>query len=339
MLCHSVLPYSNWQWATPCHSESFEALRQGLQNALFRLGKVPDYHQTDNSTAATHRVGSKREFNENYEALIRRLGMIARTIGIGEKEQNGDVESLNGSLKRRLEQQLLLRGSRDFEHREAYEKWLHQMLGRANQGRRKRVKEDLDAMRPLSVDRLLDYDEETVRVTSWSTIRIKRNSYSVPSRLIGEHVRVRIYCDRLEVMHGGRLQVTLERLSGHDGHRIDYRHVIHSLIKKPGALTRYRFKKDLFPTLQFRRAYDRLHETLCERSADLEYLRILYLAATTLESDVNAAVELLLDSAERPDCERVKRVLSLHQEPEVPEIDLPPFDFSDYDQLLASEVS
>ncbi len=133
--------------------------------------------------------------------------------------------------------------------------------------------------------------------------------------------------------------MTLERLSGHDGHRIDYRHVIHSLIKKPGAPARYRFKKDLFPTLHFRRAYDRLHETLCERSADLEYLRILHLAATTLESDVNAALELLLDSAERPDSERVKRVLSLNQEPEVPQIDLPAVDFSDYDQLLASEVS
>ena len=242
-------------------SESLDALRRGVQNALFRLGKVPDYHQTDNSTAATHQVGGKREFNEDYKGLMRHLGMTPRTTAVGKKEQNGDVESLHKSLKNRIDQQLMLRGSRDFETREDYEKWLHKVLGCGNQNRRKRVKEDLDAMRPLAVERLLEYTEETVRVTTWSTIRIKRNTYSVPSRLIKENVDVRLYEDRLEVFYGGQHQLSIERLRGYDGHRIDYRHVIWSMIKKPGAFARYRFKQDLYTTLHFRRAYDRLPST------------------------------------------------------------------------------
>lgn len=111
MLCVLVLPYSNWQWATVCLSESMVALRKGVQRALFQLGRVPEWHQTDNSTAATHRIadalaarvaGSKRPFNVEYVALMAHLGMKPRTIGIGESEQNGDVEAANGVIKRRL---------------------------------------------------------------------------------------------------------------------------------------------------------------------------------------------------------------------------------------------
>ncbi len=126
MLYVFVLPFSNWTWATVCHSESMAALRSGLQRALFQLGHVTEWHQTDNSTAATHAVpkdkqatteygGRKRVFNEDYLALMRHYGMQPRTTGVGEKEQNGDVEAQNGALKRRLEQALLLRGNRDFE--------------------------------------------------------------------------------------------------------------------------------------------------------------------------------------------------------------------------------
>ena len=125
MLYVFVLPFSNWTWATVCQSESMMALRRGLQRALFQLGRVTEWHQTDNSTAATHQVpkdkqvivetsGRKRAFNEDYLALMRHFGMRPRTTKVGAKEQNGDVEARNGALKRRLEQALLLRGSRDF---------------------------------------------------------------------------------------------------------------------------------------------------------------------------------------------------------------------------------
>ncbi len=138
MLCHFVLPYSNWEAVTVCHSESMLALKRGIQEAVFQLGRVPTYHQTDHSTAATHNIPTRKEgtedrasgsdkprgFNEDYLALMRHLGMTPRTIQVGEKEQNGDVEALNGALKRRMAQQLLLRGSKDFENLAQYEEWL-----------------------------------------------------------------------------------------------------------------------------------------------------------------------------------------------------------------------
>ena len=193
-LCHSVLPFSNWEWATVCHSESMAALRRGVQSTLFRLGRVPAFHQTDNSTAATHdlRTG-KRGFNEEYLAMMAHFALTPRTIGIGEKEQNGDIEASHGVLKRRLEQHLLLRGSRDFEGVDHYERWLWERLEAANRLRHARVEEELMVMRVLQVSRLPEYRQESAVVTSWSTVRIKRNTYSVPSRLIGEPVQAHVY--------------------------------------------------------------------------------------------------------------------------------------------------
>ena len=276
MLCHPVLPYSNWEWATICQSESMAALRRGVQAALGRLGRAPTYHQTDNSTAATHdlRTG-KRGFNAEYEALVQHYGMVPRTIAVGEKQQNGDVESLNGVLKRRLDQQLLLRGSREFATVAVYEGWVHACLEAANRLRAPRVAEELAVMRPVPAVRLPEFVEHDVRVTAWSTIRIKHNAYSVPSRLAREVVRVRIFDERLE-------------------HRINYRHIIWSLVRAPGAFERYRYRDDLFPTPVFRRAYDALCGAQAVRAAEVEYVRILHLAASTMESDVAQALERLL---------------------------------------------
>ena len=148
MLCHFVLPYSNWESVTVCLSESLLSLRRGVQAALFRLGHYPSYHQTDNSTAATHTVGgSKRKFNEEYASMIAHFGMKPRTTEVGAKEQNGDLEASNGALKRRAEQRLLVRGSRDFESVEAYEHWLTvDPVARANAGRRERLADELAVM-------------------------------------------------------------------------------------------------------------------------------------------------------------------------------------------------
>lgn len=340
MLCHPVLPYSNWEWATICRSESLSALRKGVQAALVRLGRVPKYHQTDNSTAATHDLATgKRGFNDDYLALVRHFGMKARTTGVGKKEQNGDVEALNGAMKRRLEQHLLMRGSRDFEGEAEYEAWLQSVLMKANALRCKRVAEELAVMRPLLVKCLPEYTEEDVKVSCWSTIRVKRNSYSVPSRLKDEWVKVRIYEDRLEVYFKGAHQLTVERQLGRNGHRIDYRHVIWSLVRKPGGFPRYKYREDLFPSLVFREAYDMLSEKISsERDADIHYLRILHLAASTMESEVEAALKLLLEEGLVPEIKRVKALVA-PPEPEHPELSLPEVDLSDYDGLIEGVAS
>jgi hypothetical protein len=310
------------------------ALRRGVQTALVKLGRSPQYHQTDNSTAATHdlRTG-KRGFNAEYKAFVEHYEMTPRTIEVGEKEQNGDVESLNGALKRRLEQHLLLRGSRDFPDVEAYERWLQECIEAANRLRNKRLREELTVMQPLPESRLPEFVEADVRVTTWSTIRVKHNAYSVPSRLEGEIVRVRIFDRRLEVSYGGKHQLTVERLPGRNGHYINYRHIIWSLIRKPGAFERYRYREDLFPSLTFRRAYDALCESRESRKADVEYVRLLHLAASTMEEDVEQALKLLLEAGADPTAEHARQLVSPEQ-PEVPEIAAGVVDLAEYDELL-----
>lgn len=334
LLCHVVLPYSNWEWATPCRSESMAALKRGVQEALFRLGRVPDYHQTDNSTAATHDLSTgKRGFNEDYRQFVEHFGMLPRTIAIGESRQNGDVESSNNALKKRLKQHLLLRRSRDFESQAAYEAFLHEILMKANQLRSRRITEEMATMRPIVVSRFPEYREVTVIVTNWSTIRVQRNSYSVPSRLIGARVRVHIHDDRLEIFHGGVLQDTFERLPGRFNHHVDYRHVIGSLLRKPGGFARYRYREDLFPSPVFRRAYDALLERLPEREAVLAYLRILDLAAHDMESTVAAALEAALARRESFTALSIRAQI-VPEERTFPTLALPAVDLGAYDALL-----
>lgn len=347
MLCVFVLPYSNWQWATVCFSESLAALRRGVQSALFRLGRVPQHHQTDCSTAATHRIpegasaqvdGHKRPFNREYLVMMRHYEIQPRTTAVGAKEQNGDVEASNGALKRRLEQALLVRGSRDFESPTAWEAFVHDVLTKANANRGPRVAEELRVMRPLAVKRLPEFAEERVRVSDWSTIRVKKRSYSVPSRLIGEWLRVHVYDDRIEAYFAD-LELCCERLRGDQLHRIDYRHVIWSLVRKPGAFERYVYREEMFPSLAFRRAYDAIQTPHRGVKGDLEYLRILHLAASTIEADVDAALELLLDDGRAITVDAVRAVVSQAASGavSVPELAPPTVDLDTYDALL-SEV-
>ena len=332
-----MLPYSNWEWVTVCQSESLAALQRGVQEALFRLGHRTTWHQTDNSTAATHDLRTdKRGFNAAYGKVMEHFGLKPRTIKVGKSNQNGDTESLHNVLKKRLKQHLILRGSRDFESVKAYECWLWGVLEKANQLRSKRLAEEMAVMEPLTVARLPEYTEERVKVSSGSTIRIKHNTYSVPSRLKDERVVVRLYENRLAVYYAGQLQLTVGRLVGRFGHRINYRHLIWSLVRKPGAFEHYRYREDLFPTLVFRRAYDAL-EGACETiwKTDLEYMRILFLAASTMESEVETAVQLLLDEGTVPLADRVKALVAPGS-PEVPALAIPEVDLAGYDDFLSA---
>jgi hypothetical protein len=215
-----------------------------------------------------------------------------------------------------------------------YEQWLQRVvLGPANANRSTALQEELQAMTPLKAAWLPEFKETEAQVTTWSTIRVKFNAYSVPSRLIGERLRVRIYDDRLEVMYAGRHELTIERLQGRNGHRIDYRHVIHSLVRRPGAFARYRYREDLFPRLVFRRAYDVLCARRSERQADLEYLKLLQLAARELESEVAYTLEVLLAQGVLPDKDVVASVVA-PREPELPEMAALEVNLGEYDQLL-----
>jgi Mu transposase-like protein len=319
-------------------------LRKGVQRSLFQLGRVPRYHQTDNSTAATHRIpdgqavcfeGGKRPFNADYIALMRHFGMTPRTIAVRKSEQNGDVESANGAFKRRLEQALLVRGNRDFASVDAWQDFVDQVARKANDGRGKRVAEDLAAMRELNVAKLPEYVEEEVRVSEWSTVRVKHCAYSVPSRLMGKWVRVRIFEDKLEVRFADVLELACERLLGRNLSRIDYRHVIWSLVRKPGAFARYVYREEMFPSPVFREAYDAIQALHAGTKGDVEYLRILHLAASTMEADVAVALSLLQMAGKTITADAVKEMIAATPTSiEVPQLVSPTVMLAEYDALL-----
>lgn len=291
LLCHLVLPYSNWEWATRCRSESLLSLRHGLQEGVHRLGKVAKELRVDNTTAATHAItlGTRRTFNPEFQSLCEHYGMTPRTIGIDCPNENGDVEASNGHLKRRLRQHLLLRSSRDFLTESDYQVFLEGALTQANKSRAAKVVEELATMRPLPPTRLAEYQEVYCQVSTASTIRVKKVGYSVPSRLIGSEVKVEVYDNELKLYSGRELLLSLPRPHGKKM-ALDYRHVIDHLLRKPGAFERYRYREELFPSRLFRQAYDRLIEDHGPRQGAMEYLRLL-----KLSTEVEAAdLELML---------------------------------------------
>ena len=279
-LFHATLKYSNWDWAKRCQSESLLSLRQGLQASLFELGKVPEVVRLDNSSAATHQVGRgpTRTWNQDFLAILHHYDLRAETIQVGCPNENGDVESANGHLKRRWEQQLLLRGSRDFASESDYDRWGEALLRKGNQGRAEKLAEELGRMRTLPPTRLSDYDELYCRVSRNSTIRVKKVTYSVPARWVGQEVKVEVYESQLKIYHGRELLLELGRAGGDRGVVIQWRHLIGPLLRKPGAFARYRWREEFFPSGRFRAAYEQLVDYHGYRTGDLEYLRLLDLA-------------------------------------------------------------
>lgn len=343
LLIHSALCYSNWEWGRIAQSESLAALQLGLQSTLIKLGHVPKHHRTDNSSAATCRPGvkaqadSKREYTDGYLQLLDHYGLEPQTTNLNSPRENGDVESSNGGLKRAIEQYLLLRGSRDFESIEAYEDFLFDVMDRRNRSRQKRLAEELAVMKPLSATPLATNRQIRVRVTRGSLIRVQKNVYSVPTSLIGRRVTVRIHEWHLDIYYQTHLVETLPRLVGKKQHRVNYRHVIDSLLRKPGGFRDYRYRDDLFPSLVFRRAWERLNQWQSPRKADLVYLRILRLAARKMESEVATALDKLLTATEPWDETDVERILQ-PDSIQVPQLACGKVHLQQYDRLL-SEVS
>ena len=177
----------------------------------------------------------------------------------------------------------------------------------------------------------------SLRVTPSSTIRVQHNVYSVHSRLIGERVEVRVYAERLEVWYAQRKVETLPRIRGDGRHKIEYRHIIDWLVRKPGAFAQYLYRDDLFPTSRFRMAYDLL-KLSCQDRAEKEYLRILHLAARESETGVDGALRVLLSGDQPLSADAVETLVRSGQElPPVTEVNVELVDLTAYDVLLAGE--
>jgi transposase len=337
LVYHLVLTYSNVEAARICFSESFEALSEGLEHCLWQIGGVPEWHRTDNLTAAVRELDreGRHEFTQNYRALLAHYGMQPSANTAGQAHQNGDVEQSHFRFKQAVDQALRVRGSRDFADRGIYERFLTELVRQRNLTRSVRFEADWAALRPLPAAPLDFTRELTVRVSRFSLVRVLLNHYSVPSRLIGATLKVRVRSETLELYHGPAPVLTLPRLSGRNRHRIDYRDLIWSLVRKPGAFANYCYREELFPTTAFRRAYDELLAATPTK-ADAQYLRLLHLAASTSESEVELAIKLLLEACHTPTFEAVRELAGSSKPVPAPAIAKGVIDLSHYDTLLAS---
>ncbi len=336
---HFVLTYSNWEAFTICHSESFEALSEGVQNALWELGGVPREHRTDRLTAAVNNLSDQDEFTRRYDALLKHYGMNGQKIQAGRANENGDIEQRHYRFKRAVEQALLLRGSRDFASVEQYRLFLKRVQDQLNAGRRPRLTEEMKALRALPDGRLDSVKRLKARVDSGSLISVGNNNYSVSSRLIGERVEVRVTAETVAIWYANRKVDELPRLRGRGKHRVDYRHIIDWLVRKPGAFENYRYKEDLFPTSRFRMAYDALRQSAPD-TGNRQYLAILYLAATEGETRVDAALRILLERTEEVTSDGVASMLhNTESLPPATDVNVAEVSLAIFDELFsATEV-
>jgi hypothetical protein len=314
-LYHFRLAFSGFEHAhVVLGGESFVALAEGLQNALWALGAVPEQHRSDSLSAAFCNLNreAKEDLTRRYEELCAHYGIPPSRNNPGVAHENGSIESAHGHLKTVLRDELLLRGSRDFTDLAAYRRFIDEVVGRRNARNRKRIEIERTVLKPLPDRRTTDYEEARVLVTSSGGFILRRVFYSVPSRLIGHWLNVHLYDDRLDCFLGSTKLLTLRRGrppqgSNKHGHVIDYRHVIHALRRKPMALINLVYRDQLFP----RRAYARAFEALLSQGGEREVCRtmvgLLALAHDrACEAELALAIEADLDAGALPDLDRLR---------------------------------
>jgi hypothetical protein len=337
MVHHFVLTYSNVEAVSICFSESFEALAEGIEKALWQIGGVPQEHRTDHLTAAVKNAGKlqARDWTSRYDALMAHYAMRPTKNNLRIAHENGDVEQSHHQFKQAVDQALRVRASRDFVNRDAYERFLADLIRVRNLKRGLRFAEEQEALLPLPTSVLAPCQELRVSVSQFSTIAVRGNVYSVPSRLIGTSLLVRVHAETIEGYVGSAVVFTFPRLIGKQQHHIDYHHVIWSLARKPGAFAAYRYREDLFPTTTFRLAYDRMVSSGTQK-ADRDYVRILHLAASISESEVEIALTLLLEARTVPSFDTVRDLVHPPYSTEILALSAPHLDLSPYDDLIPS---
>jgi len=264
--------------------ESFVALAEGLQNALWALGGVPKEHRSDSLSAAFRNLSAdaQQDLTQRYQGLMRHYDMTPSRNNTGIAHENGSIESAHGHLKQALEDALLLRGTRDFADLDAYRAFVEEIVGRRNANNRKRIELERSKLGDLPQRRSTDFEEKVIPVTSSGGFILRRVFYTVPSRLVGHRLRVRIFDDRLECFLGATPVATLKRgqpvSQSKGGHVVDYRHVIHALRRKPMALLNLVYRDRLFPRPVYKRTFEALRERCGDRDACKVTVELLMLA-------------------------------------------------------------
>ena len=304
-LYHFRLAFSGFEHAhVVLGGESFVALAEGLQNALWALGGVPHEHRSDSLSAAFRNLdrNAQEDLTQRYQALMRHYGMTPTRNNLGVAHENGSIESAHGHLKRALEDALLLRGSGDFDDLDGYRRLVDEIVGRRNAHTRKRIELERPKLAELPKRRTADYEEKIVTVTSSGGFTLRRVFYTAPSRLIGHRLRIHLYDDRLDCFLGSTPMMTLQRgrplSNSKGGHIVDYRHVIHALRKKPMALLNLVYRSQLFPRPAYARAFEALRAEAGDKRACKVTVELLALAHDRgCEAELATAINAELDAS------------------------------------------
>lgn len=345
LLYHFALAFSKWEYAKVISGgESFPALAEGLQSALIELGGAPKTHRTDSLSAAYKNLQKSAvdDFTNGYAELCLHYGMQATRNNKGISHENGTIESLNNHLKQKIDQALMLRGSRDFTSLGEYEFFVTEVITKRNARRATTIQQERKFLQPLPPNKTRDFDIEFVKVNTSSTFILRGVYYSVPSKLIGMKLKIHVFDSRLECFIGSNLILTLERKRRTSNKRrprtIDYRHVIDSLVRKPQAFRHYIFKDDLFPTQAFQRAWEVLDKNLNSREACKEYVRILKLTASSgKELEISDYLERYIEKKQQISSREIEKFLGVKHENYM-EVYVEKSDLKSYDELLNKNV-
>jgi hypothetical protein len=331
--------YSGWRYVQIIlGGESYSALADGLQSALSLAGGSPVEHRTDSLSAAFNNHAEEQKLTASYEALCAHYNLHATRNNLGESHENGAIECAHGSFKRRLDQALKLRGSADFAAIKDYQTFLDKVTDRLNKRCQSRFKDEQLALQALPGERFMDYSELSLKVTRSSTLEVKRVLYTVPSRMIGENVRVHVYHDRLAFFIGQTLTSTLARIYPQAGQErarcIDYRHIIHSLSAKPQAFRFLQFRDELLPTDTYRKLWLSCDQQFQSRDACKWIVGVLRIAMDhDCEERLGNELLALVDNNKPLPTLKALQERYLGRKP-VPVIPARQQDLASYDQLL-----
>ena len=182
---HFRLAYSGFEHThVVLGGESFVALAEGMQNALWSLGGAPREHRTDSLSAAFRNLDleAQKDLTARYEDLCAQYRMTPTRNNGGLAHENGAIEGPHGHLKRAIEDALLMRGTSDFDDLAAYRRFIDEIVGRRNARKSKRIDVERAELQELPDRRTADYEQVTVRVTSSGGFTLRKVFYTVPSR-------------------------------------------------------------------------------------------------------------------------------------------------------------
>jgi transposase len=336
LLFHFMLPYSRWEDAKVCFSESYESLISGYEQAVWRLGKAAPEHRTDNQSAIRTIKSTERYFTQKWKEFMGHYQVKPTCNNPGKGHENGSVEKSHDLLKKALDQALMLRGTRDFESQEAYEHFINKNVQKRNAERQARVVEEIDLLKDLPEGKYRAPQLTLVRVSRESTVRIKGCVYSVPSRLIGYQLKACVYAEEIDLYYSRRLVQRMKRETGSSS-SIDYRHIINQLVKKPGAFEHYKYKDHLFPQVTFRKAYDRCREHSSTAGHKI-YLNLLQLAFLYGERRVENVLKAALKNKNALNLEEIKQALITPKKQELVNVNINAPHLSAYNQLLSGNT-